>query len=129
MADIEHPQEGGGNPTVRHEERDVNARAVTAAGLGIFGFTVAAVFAMWFLFNFLARRETPGEPARAAWSETSQLPPAPRLQASPAADYKNIRAAEDKLMNSYAWIDPDKGIVRIPVNRALEILAQRGIAK
>mgnify|MGYP003497489033 CR=1 FL=1 len=38
-----------------------------------------------------------------------------------------LRAAEEKLLKGYGWVDPDKGIVRIPVDRALEIVAQKGL--
>ncbi|MGH9550659.1 MAG: hypothetical protein ACRD3W_14865, partial [Terriglobales bacterium] len=33
----------------------------------------------------------------------------------------------DKLLNGYAWIDPQKGLVRIPINQAIDLLARRGL--
>jgi hypothetical protein len=38
-----------------------------------------------------------------------------------------MQAAEDSLLKSYGWIDRERGIVRIPIDRAIEILAQRGL--
>jgi len=38
-----------------------------------------------------------------------------------------MRAEEDKILKNYGWIDQEKGIVRIPIDRAIEILAQRGL--
>ncbi len=120
MADINQ----GDNPAVRHEERDVNALAVTSAGLAIMGLVVVVVFAMWFVFNGLAKREAALSPPLVT---VPKLPPEPRLQATPVLDYKAMRAAEDEIMNGYGWIDPDHGKVRIPVNRALDVLAQKGM--
>jgi type IV secretory pathway TrbD component len=124
MAGTKHPAETGSNPLLGHEERDVNTFAVTAAGLGIFGMVLIVIFGMWFVFHFLAEREAAKGPPLVS---APQLPPEPRLQATPVADYKAIRAAEDRILNSYGWIDPDKGVVRIPVSRALEIVARKGL--
>jgi hypothetical protein len=38
-----------------------------------------------------------------------------------------MRAAEDAALDSYGWVDKDAGIVRIPVDRAMEILAKKGL--
>ena len=38
-----------------------------------------------------------------------------------------IRAAEDQILNSYGWVDRSKGIVRIPIDRAIDLLAKRGL--
>ena len=54
-------------------------------------------------------------------------PPEPRLQPNPARDLREMRAAEEQLLHQYAWIDPDKGIVRIPIERAMDLIAQRGL--
>jgi hypothetical protein len=109
---------------VGYEERDVNAFAVSAAGLAIFALVLVSVFGMWFLFNLFAQREAAKSPPLVS---APKLPPEPRLQASPVLDYRTLRDAEDRLLKGYGWIDPDRGIVRIPVDRALEIVAQKGL--
>lgn len=38
-----------------------------------------------------------------------------------------MRAEEDKILNSYDWVDKEKGIVRIPIQRAIDILASKGL--
>ena len=38
-----------------------------------------------------------------------------------------MRADEDQIINQYAWIDPDKGVVRIPVDRAMDLVLERGL--
>ena len=42
-------------------------------------------------------------------------------------DLRAIRAEEDKILNSYGWVDQPKGVVRIPVAQAIDILATRGL--
>jgi hypothetical protein len=51
----------------------------------------------------------------------------PRLQSAPIGDLKDMKAAEDKILNGYGWIDQQHGLVRIPIDRAIDLLAQRGL--
>jgi hypothetical protein len=51
-------------------------------------------------------------------------PPEPRLQAEPIRDLKQLRAAEDTILGSYGWVDVRGGVVRIPIDRAMELLVE-----
>ena len=53
--------------------------------------------------------------------------PSPRLQDDDVRDMHMLRANEDRLLNGYSWIDKNSGAVRIPVARAMEVLAERGL--
>lgn len=53
--------------------------------------------------------------------------PSPRLQDDNTRDLKMVRANEDKVLHGYTWIDQNSGAVRIPVARAMEVLAERGL--
>ncbi len=41
-----------------------------------------------------------------------------------AEDLKNLRNNEDEALNSYKVVDKDKGVVRIPIRRAMELIAK-----
>jgi hypothetical protein len=56
-----------------------------------------------------------------------QMPPEPRLQTQPSADLARLRRDEDQTLGSYKWIDPPQGIVQIPIDRAIDLLAERGL--
>jgi len=73
--------------------------------------------------NIQMRSQTPPSPL----VSTRQPFPGPRLQVNPAKDIQEMRAAEDATLNSYGWVNPEAGIVRIPIDRAIEILAQKGL--
>jgi len=51
--------------------------------------------------------------------------PEPRLQVDAPNELRQLRAAEEATLNSYGWVDKDGGIVKIPVDRAMEILAKK----
>lgn len=38
-----------------------------------------------------------------------------------------LYAAENKKLNSYGWVDRSNGIVHIPIDRAMDLLLQRGL--
>ncbi len=51
----------------------------------------------------------------------------PVLQIDPVGDLKAYKAKEEALLNSYGWVDKDAGIARIPIERAIELTAQKGL--
>lgn len=53
--------------------------------------------------------------------------PSPREQISPQLDLQALRAREEAELTSYGWVDRKAGVVRIPMDRALELLSQRGL--
>lgn len=118
-----------GSESAGHETRDVTFRPVIAAGIGLIVLLVGSVVLMRLVFGYLATREArmspPANPL--AKSFARQVPPEPRLQPDPLKDLLDMRAEEDAVLNSYGWVDRKSGIVRIPINRAMELLAQRGL--
>jgi hypothetical protein len=54
------------------------------------------------------------------------MPPEPRLQPHPADEYQALRQHEDEVLNHYGWVDQKAGVVRLPIDKAMDILAKRG---
>jgi hypothetical protein len=118
------------NPGVSHETRDVNVFQISAFGIGLLLSCIVTVFAMWAMFDFFFHREdekNAGNSAAAMMNQRPKLPPEPRLQRDPKIELKDLRADEDAILGSYGWIDPNKGIVRIPIDQAIDIVAQKGL--
>ncbi len=54
--------------------------------------------------------------------------PQPRLQIDDGnVDIADLHAREDLLLDNYTWIDESKGTVRIPIEKAMQIIAQKGL--
>ncbi|MGA2886561.1 MAG: hypothetical protein ABSE51_00815 [Terracidiphilus sp.] len=54
--------------------------------------------------------------------------PTPRLQTDDGnQDVADLHAREDLLLDNYSWADASQGKVRIPIDRAMELIAQRGL--
>ena len=129
MAD-DRPHPGESEVAVHHEDRDVNAIAITRFGIGLTLIIIFAALILWGLFNYFARRaaaELGETPLAGVGTTANRLPPQPRLQESPRIDLRDMRAAEDQLLTHYGWIDQASGVVRIPIDRAMDILAARGL--
>ena len=118
------------NPEVEHEHSDVNVRAILTFALALV--IVAAVlqlalYGMLRLMEWNARRN---DPARHPLATTqTQAPPEPRLQPDPVADLAKVRVAEEQRLNSYGWVDKEKGVTHIPIEQAMELVVRRGLPK
>ena len=53
-------------------------------------------------------------------------PPTPNLQNQPFKDIYLLRQEETEKLSSYAWVDKEGGITRIPIDRAMEVMLERG---
>jgi len=84
----------------------------TLAGVGLVLLLATVVLLPW-------RRQAPAEPQ-------PRLPePRPALLPHPVANYAAYRSKQLKQLQSWGWVNRDRGIAHIPVNRAIEILAAR----
>ena len=120
MDEIKHPRD----PHAGHETTDINVWAVGKFAIGLVIVCVVSLLLLFGLLKFFQSRE---ETSVANTVEPVKLFPEPQLQKTEILDLKALHAEEDKLLNGYAWVDPKQGIVRIPVDRAIEVLAKRGL--
>ena len=117
------------NPASPFEERDVNVWAVGKFGIALALICVLSLALLFGLFRFF-EAQNGGSKARfeqGVGIDASKLPPEPRLEETPVLDLARMRAAEDQLLNTYGWIDKQNGIVRIPIDKAMDLLVQRGL--
>ena len=113
---------------VRYEQSDIRAPQVLLTGLGILVCTWILVAALYLFYAFLTRHRIATTRAAPVRAEGQILvPPEPRLEVAPRKDLAALRALEDEQLNGYHWADKQAGTVTIPIERAMELIAQRGI--
>lgn len=146
MSDVTH------NPN-RHdhgyEHTDISAAGVIYFLLGL---VVAGVFVHFLvsgIYHFLERqseaRQAPVSPlVTSAAQDTRRLPPeyggaegyekylkehfpAPQLEVNERGQLNDIRMNEDRTLETYDWVDQNAGTVRIPIERAMDLIAERGL--
>jgi hypothetical protein len=100
----------------------VAAGLVVSVGLIIFGSSV--------LYGYLHRRELGGQNRTAVNRVTTAVGaaraqfPEPRLQTAPQVDLAAMRAREDAELNTYGWVDRQAGVVRLPIEKAMDLVLQ-----
>jgi hypothetical protein len=115
-------------PEARHEASDVNVVAILGAALGLLITAAVVHLLVWALMVFLSlgAAERPRQyPLGTAQAE--RVPPEPRLQQNPREDLRQLRAAEDELLNNYRWVDRNTGTIRIPITEAMRLTVERGL--
>jgi len=112
-----------------YEERDVSLRPLVWGFAGLVALVLVSVVLMRVMLGYLAVREAENSPPAnpLAQSFGRPVPPEPRLQTDPLQDLQALHSEEDAVLNTYGWVDRKAGVVRIPVQRALDLLAQRGL--
>ena len=61
-----------------------------------------------------------------ALAETRQQASGPLLQVDPPQQKFDMQASEEQVLTTYDWVDREQGLVRIPIDRAIAILAKQG---
>jgi len=115
---------------VGYEHSDISPIKIVVIGVGILLGTWVTASVLYLFYAFLVNQRmatSPGPPVRAAGRNLE--PPQPRLETSPTKGLAALRADEDKQLNGYSWADKQKGMVSIPIERAMELIAQRGIPR
>jgi hypothetical protein len=123
----EAPSPAPEEPPQGHEEKDVNVWAVARFAMALVLLCAVALIGLAGLFRYFQTREAGLQPPAVEGADLKgpSLPPQPRLQNSPIQDLKQMRQDEDQILGSYGWIDRQKGIVRLPIARAMELLSER----
>lgn len=115
------------NVSHRHEERDVQPWLIVVFGVGLVVMSLVVLLVANWLFDALAARQARLEKPPSPLAETRQPSTEPQLQVAPAQELRKMRAAEDAVLSSYGWVNREAGIVRTPIDRAIELLVQRGL--
>jgi hypothetical protein len=109
--------------------RDVDIRGVLLTGLWLAVGTIASgAFIgglLWFFGRQPNRADRPLSPM--VVTNLQRTPPEPRLEANPLVPRLRMQAEEDWVLQNYGWVDEKAGMVRIPIDRAMDLLAERGL--
>jgi hypothetical protein len=113
---------------MNHELKDVNVRNLLMLGGALCGITIGGLLSMGLLFGYYSSQPPTGPTPTALEMEPQSLPQ-PHLQLHEHMDLERKRKAEDAILTSYGWVDRKAGVVRIPIERAMELVAERAGAK
>ena len=132
MADNRHTQNRPvdlSDPAQRHEKRDVNVWVITRFGIGLVLTTIASLFIVLAVFHYLQVSENALPPPQPTGVnvDARRLPPEPRLLTNEPENLQEVRTAEDQILNNFSWADEKHTVVKLPIDRAVDLLVQRGL--
>jgi len=122
---MDEPPKGTEHAKRGYEGSDVSVSRLFAFAGGVAGLVIFGVVASAVVFRFFVRHQPLGPPA-SPFENVRALPPEPRLQREAPQDLKRYRTDQDKVLKSYDWVDQKADSVRIPIDRAMDILLQKG---
>ncbi|HYL74230.1 MAG TPA: hypothetical protein VEU96_08485 [Bryobacteraceae bacterium] len=116
---IPHSPNGAG-----HEHSEISVRTVVVSLIVLLTGTFMVCLLVVGIFRYF---HTENKVAQTAKDWKQQIPAEPRVEEHPWEQLITVRAREDHVLSSYAWIDRKEGTVRIPIDQAIEKLAQQGL--
>jgi hypothetical protein len=127
--DANKPQ--GKEPGVRAEPDRVSSRIVLGFGVVLVVLTVVAMALMAALFHDMDRgaekKDAASVDAAGLQRREGGVPPAPRLLVYEPRHWKAFRDAERERLSTYGWMDRSTGAVHVPIERAMDLIAVRGV--
>ena len=116
----------GGSPA-GYETRDANTPSLVKFVIGLAFLLVVTWAGMWWLMGYFGRVQKLGPSATPFGQlEQKQIPPLPRLQVDPVQDLVEVRKQQSGELDSYGWVDRSHSIVHIPIDRAMDLILERG---
>ena len=134
------------NPETTHEKSDVNVRALLWFVVIFIAFAIVSHLLIWVMFKYFAeisRGSTNAPLTSVARPADAAIPQQPRLQpfpnrersgtmmpptrSTPVVDMEDMRLNEEQALHKPGWVDRQKGIVRVPIDIAKQLVVQRGM--
>ncbi len=116
---VHHSPNGAG-----HEQSEVSVRLIVVS-LAFLAVATAIVFVLVVgIFRYFYATYSTEEATRLS---QPVVPPEPRIEVAPYEQLQQLRVKEDHILSTYAWVDKDSGTVRVPIGKAIDLLAAKGL--
>src|SRR5690348_7888771 len=110
------------DPHVGHEESDLSVGGAATFGVLLVLLCLFAYVCVAVIMHVFGAQQA-AEVSHAMTYPLAQEQPVaqgPGIQANPPADLAALHVEENAVLDDYAWVDREHGVVRIPVARAME---------
>jgi hypothetical protein len=135
----EHIHIDGQNEEVEFEQEDLGARPILMFLAALVVGCLLVALLLRGMYRYLDAYENRHEPVQNPLAQQGRADPRlvgpenvakfpqPRLESNETVEIDQFRLQEEQALNSYGWVDEGAGVVRIPIDRAMELIAQRGL--
>ena len=112
---------------VGYETSDFRLRPFLVLGGILIISAIVGHLLLFGLFSWFTGRQAEADPPPPPLADLDRVPPGPLLQSQPRIDWAEMLQVQSRQINSYGWVDDEGGAVRIPIDRAMDLLAERGL--
>lgn len=125
------------------EREDVSTTPLFGFLIGMVVTGVVVYYLIWGIFHFMdayERKHQQSKSPMVAMQPDTREPnygqthekienefPQPRLEDDERTEINDFRYSQDETLASYGWVDQSGGVVRIPIDQAMKLIAQRGL--
>jgi hypothetical protein len=104
---------------------DISLPTIWRTALAVLAVTIASAIVCAAVLRTFGQEHDAGlrEAGRPAFPAKRGRFPEPSIQVYPWQQRRDLRASEDEALGEYRWEDREAGLVRIPVVRAIEVMA------
>jgi len=131
-----HPAQARGEGGYEHQDLSPKGIFYFMAGLAVLGVVIHLIITS--MYGYLDRYDKAHQPpvnplvttspdTRRMTRADAQAFPQPRLEENEIRQLNDVIEAQDETLATYGWVDQKAGVVRIPIDRAIEIMAHRGL--
>ncbi|MEW6755189.1 MAG: hypothetical protein AB1505_30045, partial [Candidatus Latescibacterota bacterium] len=106
-----------------YEKRDAAVPVIAKSAIALAVLLAVCGLLIHLLFGVLDRYEARGDRPVSPLAASRQAPPGPRLQVDPGLQKARLEEYEQEVLTTYGWADRSGRVARIPVSRAMELLA------
>ena len=137
MTELHHNEH---NPDTGFERQDLGSRPIYGFLISLAVLGILIYYGIWGMFVLLDKynsthQRQPSPMVQQTEANTRAVPPGsiektfpePRLETDERTEINDFRLGEEQTLNSYGWVDQNAGVVRIPITRAMQLIAQRGL--
>jgi hypothetical protein len=110
----------------RYETSDADVRGVFTFLVVLSLVLIFTALLSWGMFKYFSAAQANRVPA-SPFAGARQLPAGPQLQVNPRQDLLRFRAQQEHALESYSWENKEDGTVRVPIERAMEMLLKQGL--
>jgi hypothetical protein len=138
MTEIHPGSQGHPQPNGSFEREDLGSKPIVAFVVTVIVLGVVVYYGIWGMFRVLDKQITKDQQSRSplvkvqtdtrgVQAEQINAFPEPRLEDNERTEINDTRYAEEVRLNSSGWVDQSAGVAHIPIEQAMQLIAQRGL--
>jgi len=109
------------------ETSDFNLKYVVYFAVALLVGLAVVLGGLTWVFKTFVKRDQREQVVRSEVQPVEVGPREPRLQITPEQENQQYLAEQREALSKYGWVDQSRGIAHIPIDRAMDIVAQEGL--